>query len=57
MGRACRRYFASSGLFTNPVLGACPKGGIMTDFLFVLLTIGVFSVLWLILKGIEHFEH
>jgi hypothetical protein len=29
----------------------------MTDFLFVLLTIGVFGLLWLIVKGIERFEH
>lgn len=29
----------------------------MSDFLYVLLTIAVFGVLWLIVKGIERFEH
>jgi len=57
MEPACGRYFASSGLFTSPVVRTCPKGGIMADFLFVLLTVAVFGLLWLIVKGIERFEH
>jgi len=27
-----------------------------SDWLYILLTIAVFGVLWLIVKGVEHFE-
>lgn len=27
-----------------------------TDWFYIVLTIAVFAVLWLILKGVEHFE-
>jgi len=27
-----------------------------TDWLYIVLTIVVFAVLWLIVKGVEHFE-
>jgi hypothetical protein len=29
----------------------------MLDLLFIALTIVAFGVLWLLVKGIEHFEH
>jgi hypothetical protein len=53
---ARERYFASSGLFTRAVLRTRLKGGIMDDFLYVLLTVVVFGFLWLLVKGVERFE-
>jgi hypothetical protein len=33
------------------------KEGSMLDLLYIGLTIVAFGVLWLLLKGVEHFEH
>ena len=41
---------------TGPVLGIRTQEGFMQDVLYVALTIVVFGVLWLIVKGIENFE-
>ena len=49
------RYRPSSGLFTSSVLQA-PKGGVMQDLAYVGLTILVFAVLFLIVRGVERFE-
>jgi len=56
MDVASERYFASSRLFTGPVLRTRLKGGIMNDFLYVLLTVVVFAFLWLLVRGVERFE-
>ena len=36
---------------------AQPEEGSMLDLLYIGMTIVVFGVLWLLVKGVEHFEH
>ena len=49
------RYRPSGDLFTSSVLQA-PKGGVMQDLAYIGLTILVFAVLFLIVRGVERFE-
>lgn len=44
-----------NGLFTEPVFRA-PEGGVMQDLAYIGLTIAVFAVLFLLVKGVERFE-
>jgi hypothetical protein len=40
------------------VVGApSPRRTLMLDLLYIGITIVVFAVLWLLVKGVEHFEH
>jgi hypothetical protein len=72
MGRAWAGYFAPQGAFTGghlvmlraqgglPTPGLAyarlPEEGSMQDLLYIALTIIAFGVLWLLVKGVEHFE-
>jgi len=49
------RYAPHAGLFTSSVLQA-PKGGVMQDLAYIGLTILVFAVLFLLVRGVERFE-
>jgi hypothetical protein len=49
------RYWPLGGLFTTSVLHA-PKEGVMQDLAYIGLTILVFAVLFLIVRGVERFE-
>ena len=55
MNVVSRRETAQNGLLTEPVV-RMPQGGVMQDLAFVGLTIGVFTLLYLLLKGVERFE-
>jgi hypothetical protein len=65
MGTVWSSILPCPGLFTEAVIGALPESvrrlGVrwrtpMLDLLYIGLTIVVFAVLYLILKGVEHFE-
>jgi hypothetical protein len=56
IGIASERYSACSELFTKSVLRTMPEGGTMSDLIYIGLTIVVFGLLFLILKGVERFE-
>ena len=49
-----RRSIPANGPLTEPVLRT-PEGGVMQDLAFVGLTIAVFTVLFLLVKGVERF--
>ena len=49
------RYRPEVDLFTESVFHA-PEGGVMQDLAYIGLTILVFAVLFLVLKGVERFE-
>jgi hypothetical protein len=49
------RYAPHAGLFTRPVLVRL-KEAFMQDLAYIGLTILVFAVLFLLLKGVERFE-
>jgi hypothetical protein len=49
------RYCLLLPLFTEPVFRT-PEGGVMQDLAYIGLTILVFAVLFLLLKGVERFE-
>jgi hypothetical protein len=49
------RYCTISGLFTEPVLTRLKEAS-MQDLAYIGLTILVFAVLFLLLKGVERFE-
>ncbi len=50
-----RQKNPQNGLLTNSVLRT-PEGGVMQDLAYIGLTILVFAVLYLLLKGVERFE-
>ena len=51
------RYYSCSGRFTGPVLRKdAAEGGSMSDVIYIGLTIVVFAVLFLLVRGVEHFE-
>ena len=33
-----------------------PEGGLMSDLIYIGLTVAVFAVLWLLVRGVERFE-
>ena len=59
MGIVWTSRLPGSGLFNEAVICALPRRPLedtMLDLLYIGLTIVVFGVLWLIVKGIETFE-
>jgi hypothetical protein len=56
MGHARTLQAGNSWTFTTDVNDGTSLGVIVSDVLYVVLTIIVFTVLFLILKGVERFE-
>ena len=62
MGPVCTRCLPSSAQFdeasTYALLGVRWRTPVNwnSDWFYILLTIVVFAVLWLIVRGVEHFE-
>jgi hypothetical protein len=55
-----RAFFLLVSLCSLRLFGAMvvrqAQGGLMLDLLYIGITIVVFGVLWLLVKGVEHFE-